>query len=107
MFDLETTASIKKISFVFFAVLGITHFLAGAMAGQNVNLPASDIVMRISFLPFVLASLVYLFGILKESQLKRGKIGKILEYTFAGVIGIVTLSFFFLEFYFTDKTLPL
>lgn len=103
MFDLEATAFIKKISFVFFAVLGITHFLSGAMASQNVNLPASDVVMRISFLPFVLASLVYLFGILKENQLKRGKIGKILEYTFAGAVGIVIISFFFLEFYFKDN----
>lgn len=104
MFDLEAISFIKKISFVFFALLGATHFVSGAMVSQNLNLPASDIIMRISFLPFGLASLVYVFSIIKEYQLKRGRIEKNLEYTFAALICIAVVTFFFLEFYFIDKT---
>lgn len=103
MESLETVTSIKKISFAFFALLGSAHLLFGGLFSANLLMPNSSLLMRVLFTPFLLASIAYSYGVLKEHLLMNGRKGRALDYVFLGVGILALVGSLFVEFYFPDK----
>lgn len=103
MESLETVTSIKKISFVFFAILGSAHLLSGSLLSVNLLRPHASLLTRMLFTPFLLASVAYAYGVLKEYLLLNGRKGKVLDYVFLGIGILALFGSLFVEFYFPDS----
>jgi len=56
---MPTIENIKKVSFIFFATLGVMHILAGLMTVNNFSPEFSTAVNRILDIPFLAAALIY------------------------------------------------
>ena len=56
---MSTIENIKKISFIFFAVLGTVHLIAGLMTVNNLNASLSTGINRILDIPFLISALLY------------------------------------------------
>lgn len=103
MNSLETIAGIKKISFAFFALLGLVHFLFGGLFSSSIWIPNSFFAAKISFIPFIVAAIFYLYSITKEKLLLSGKTAKTVDYTFL-IGGIIIISgLLVIEFLYPDK----
>ncbi len=59
---LQTAQNIKKVSLIFFIVLGIGNLLSGLMMANNNFMPLSLIVNHILEIPFALTALIYGFS---------------------------------------------
>ncbi|EKD48346.1 MAG: hypothetical protein ACD_65C00007G0001 [uncultured bacterium] len=55
----KTIENINKISFPFFAVLGITHILSMLMLANNYVPTIAEIIYKTLDLPFLLSALIY------------------------------------------------
>jgi hypothetical protein len=102
MDSLDTVTYMKRISFFFFAILGVAHFMFGMFATSGFFGDTGLLVTRLLYTPFLLASITYAYTILKEHLLINGKKGKALDYVFL-ILGVSALVFaLFLEVYYPD-----
>jgi hypothetical protein len=99
---MELFDHIRKISFGFFATIGLLHFVAGLMFVNGYFSETSGLINRISFIPFVLATLVYGFSNLKCYMLGYDKSYKWLDYTLMAVFAIVFIGLLTIEFLVID-----
>lgn len=104
---MELLDQIRKISFIFFLILGLAHFLAGLMYINGYYIPASGIVNRVFFIPFVLAAITYGFSNLKYRMLELGKDSKALTYTFIAFGIVIFLVLLAIELFVIDSPAPL
>lgn len=104
---METFDHIRKISFVFFIFVGMLHFLSGLFFVNGYAPAASNLINRISFIPFVLVSLSYALSNLKYNLMQYGKNSKAWDYAFL-TIGLLTfLILVSIELLMQDSPKPL
>jgi hypothetical protein len=85
----KTAENIKKISLVFFFVLGTAHIIMGMMTANNYLMPVSMIINRVLDIPFAMSGLIYaLSGIYINLPENRHKIAKIAF----GILSILILA---------------
>jgi len=104
---MELYDQLRKISFVFFVGTGLVHFIAGLFYINGYGLPMSGFVNRISFIPFVLATLMYGLSNLKYSLAKAGKDVKWHNYAFIAAGIVVFLGLLAIELFVVDSGTPL
>lgn len=104
---MELADQIRKISFVFFIIVGLVHFLAGLFFVNGYLSPASGLVNRVSFIPFVLAAMAYGLANLKCHLLEYGKDSKAWNWAFLSLGVLVFLILVSIEFFVGDSACPL
>jgi hypothetical protein len=104
---MELYDQMRKISFVFFVVLGIAHFWAGLFFVNGYGLPYSDIVNRVSFIPFVITAGIYVFSHLKCRLIEFNKDAKWVNYAAAGLGAAVFIGLLAIELLMVDSSCPL
>ena len=104
---MELYDQIRKISFIFFLAVGLAHFLAGLLYVNGYYSPASGIINRVLFIPFVVATLTYAFANLKHHLLEYGKNGKVWDYTFITIGVIIFAALLAIELLVPDSKTPL
>jgi uncharacterized membrane protein len=97
----KTAENIKKISLIFFIILGIVHIVAGMMTANNYFLPASFVINRVLDIPFAMSGLIYaLSGIYVNLPENKHKIAKIAF----GILSILILaSLLYINLLIPDK----
>jgi len=55
----KTAENINKVSFIFFAILGVTHLLSMLMLANNYMPTIAEIIYKTLDLPFLLSALIY------------------------------------------------
>lgn len=101
---MELYDHLRKISFLFFGIIGLVHFLTGLLYVNGYFPRTSLLVNRVLFIPFVLASLSYFFSNAKCHLIEYGKTSKIWDYIFLSMGIVIFLSFLTLEFLFSDSS---
>lgn len=104
---MELYDQIRRISFVFFLIVGLAHFLSGLFFINGYFVPESGIVNRVLFIPFVLATLTYAFSNLKYHLSELGRDAKWLNYTLIGTGIAVFFGLLVVELFVVDSTCPL
>lgn len=104
---MELYDQIRKISFVFFVIVGLAHFLAGLLFVNSYFVPESGLVNRVLFIPFVLATLTYGLSNFKFHLLEYGKDSKTWNYVFIGFGVTVFLILLAIELLVVDSPTPL
>ena len=94
--------NIKKISMIFFAVLGLTHFVSSLMYTEGYFRDITGKVSRISFVPFVLACL-FLFYSTVKSNLSHLENTAWIDYAFLAVGVVLLLGLLAIEFVLPDS----
>ena len=70
---MEVFDQIRRISFVFFIIVGLAHFVSGLMFVNGYGVPGSGLVNRVLFIPFIIATLSYGLSNLKYNLSEYGK----------------------------------
>lgn len=104
---MELYDQIRRISFVFFFLVGLAHFLAGFMFMNGYFVPESGIINRVLFIPFVVATITYAFSNLKYHLLELEKDAKWLNYTLIGIGVAIFLGLLVIELFVVDSSCPL
>lgn len=104
---MELFDQIRKISFVFFLCLGLSHFLAGLFFINNYFPAESILVNRLLFVPFVVSTLLYAGSNLKYHMMGWGKNAKWMDYTLLIMGILVFISLLAVEFLLVDAAHPL
>lgn len=104
---MELYDQIRKVSFVFFFILGLAHFLAGLLFVNSYALPASGILNRVLFIPFVLSTLTFALSNFRYYLASFGKTSKKWDWSFIAIGIIVFLSLLAVELFITDLPSPL
>lgn len=104
---MELFDQIRKISFAFFIIVGLLHFLAGFFFVNGYLAPESGLVNRILFIPFVIAALAYGLSNFKYYLLEYGKDSKTWNYVFIGFGVVVFFILLAIELLVIDSTCPL
>lgn len=93
---------IRKISFIFFVILGLAHFVAGLLYVNGYATQITLTVNRALFIPFVLTGLAYVF-----SGIKCKFNAKWLTFLFIGIAVAVFLGLIAIEIFVPDLKTPL
>lgn len=104
---MELFDHIRKISFVFFGILALAHFLSGLFYINGYLIPESGLVNRILFIPFVVSLMTYGFSNFKYHFLKEGQTSKRIDYALIGIGLFVFLGLLAVELLFPDSRCPL
>lgn len=104
---MELYDHIRKISFIFFAILGLAHFLAGLFFVNGYLHETAGLMNRILFIPFVIAALTYTMSNMKYHLVEYGRTGKAWDYTFAAFGIIIFIGLIMIEFLIVDSKTPL
>jgi len=102
----ENVHTVKKTALLFFVAFGFFHFITSLMLASGYFADVTSSLSRISFIPFVLSSLFYLYTVVKIA-LPAGKNTGWIDYTFATIGGIVLIALLLIEFLVADSTLYL
>ena len=94
--------NIKKISLIFFIVLGLTHFVSSLMYAEGYSIDITGKVSRISFTPFALACLFLLYSTVK-SNLSHLENTAWIDYAFLAIGVILLLGLLAIEFILPDS----
>lgn len=104
---MELYDQIRKISFIFFVILGLAHFLAGLAYINGYFVPQSGLANRVLFIPFVLSTLSFALSSLKYNLLEYGKNEKWMNYAIVAIGIIVFLGLLAIELFVVDSKTPL
>ncbi|MEK7523808.1 MAG: hypothetical protein AAB588_02135 [Patescibacteria group bacterium] len=106
-FTMSLYDQIRRISFVFFIVTGLAHFVSGFLFMNGYFAPTSGLVNRVLFIPFVLAMLTYALSNLKFHLVEYGKDSKTWTIAFISLGGIIFLVLLGIELLVVDSACPL
>ncbi len=104
---MEVFDQIRRISFVFFIIVGLAHFVSGLMFVNGYGVPGSGLVNRVLFIPFIIATLSYGLSNLKYNLSEYGKNSKTLDYAFIIFGVLIFLILISIEFFVPDSPCPL
>lgn len=104
---MELYDHIRKISFAFFAVFGMSHFIAGLLFVNGYAPETTSLINRILFIPFVLAAVTYLLGTIRFQLFEYGKTDKGWDYGFLSLGVAVFLVLLAVELLVQDSACPL
>lgn len=99
----NTITNLNKIAFIFFAIIGLTHIIAGLMLINNYLPGPSLIVHRSLDIPFIIIGIIYGFsGLYLKSEPKNSH--KIIIGLIA--VTIITLAILlYINFFISDRPL--
>lgn len=98
---------IRKISLIFFFIIGLAHFLAGLFFINGYFAPQSGLVNRVLFIPFVLSAMCYAFSNIKYHLLENNKDAKWISYVMIGTGLAVFIGLLVIELLVVDSKIPL
>lgn len=104
---MELFDHLRKISFIFFAVTGLVHFIAGLLYVNGYATEVSGVINRVMFIPFVLATLTYGLSNFKYHLLSYGKDSKTWNYIFISGGVVVFIILLAIELLVVDSPTPL
>jgi len=104
---MELYDQIRKISFIFFMLIGLVHFLSGFFAINGYLPQYSGLANRVLFIPFVLAAMTYAFSNIKFYLAQYNKDSKASSIAVIAVGGAVFLGLLAIEIFVLDSTTPL
>lgn len=104
---MELYDHIRRISFVFFVIVGLAHFISGLLYINGHFAPGSALVNRVLFIPFVLVTLTYAWSNLKYHLLSYGKDSKAVTYGTISLGIALFLALISIEFFVADAPCPL
>jgi len=101
----KTAENIKKISLVFFFIIGSAHIISGLMMANNYLMPVSLVFNRILDIPFAMTALIYAFSsVYINLPPQKYKIANII---FSVVTILIFLILLYINFLLPDKpTVP-
>jgi len=86
---------IRKISLIFFVVIGLSHFITGLLFVNGYYREITGVTNRVLFIPFVLALFSYLYSGVKSEENNNSKLAiLILIVGLLVIIGTVALEIF-------------
>lgn len=98
----KTLENINKISFLFFAILGLTHVLSMLMLANNYATDLATIAYKTLDLPFLLATIIYGGSALQLGFNKIGLRSKALT-TILMILGALIFAVaLYINFFFPD-----
>ncbi len=104
---MELYDNIRKISFWFFVVIGLTHFLAGLFFVNNYFSPYSGIVNRVTYIPFYVAAYTLFYAQLKHYLLENGVDRRWLSGLLLGIGCATFIVLMGVELFMPDSPTPL
>jgi hypothetical protein len=96
-----TVENIRKVSLVFFIVLGTLHIFSGLMASNNYMMPTSFIMNRVLDIPFAMSALLYGLSNIYASVHEHHQ--KIASYIISGIALLVFLVLIYINLLVPDK----
>lgn len=88
---MELADHIRKISFIFFILLGGIHFIAGFLFVNGYAVNTAAVINRALFIPFVISTLTYAFSNSVYHRIQNGNRAQTLGYIYVA-IGILILG---------------
>lgn len=89
---MKNIENIKKVSLVFFITLGTAHILAFLLLSNGISIKLTQITTKIFFVPFLATALIYGLSSLRLMILPEDRPHKILDYSFATLTAVLTLT---------------
>ena len=100
----KTIQNINRVSFLFFATLGLIHVLSMLMLANNYAPALAETLYKTLDLPFLLATLIYGGSALHIGLNKIGLRSKGLTFILVALLGIAFVLALYLNFFFQDLT---
>ena len=88
---METIKNIKKVSILFFIVIGVLHIGSSMFISNNMYLKPALIINQTLDIPFIITGLIYGISSLRISLANQEKSHRILDATLAGAIILIFL----------------
>ncbi len=104
---MELYDNIRKISFWFFALVGLTHFLAGLLYVNGYYSPYSGIVNRVTYIPFYVAAYTFFYAQLKHYLIENGIDRRWLSGLLLGIGCVAFIVLLTVELLAPDSSTPL
>lgn len=101
---MELADHIRKISFIFFIILGLAHFVAGFCFASGYAVNISLIVNRALFIPFIVSTLTYFSANTVWHKLQEGKSARTLTYVLTAICIMVLIGLIALEVFVPDAS---
>lgn len=98
----KTLENINKVSFLFFAALGIVHILGMLMTANNYTPEIANLLYKIFDLPFLLAALIYGGSAFQIGLYKIGLRSGVLTTILITLLGFLFLAALYINFFFPD-----
>jgi hypothetical protein len=86
---MDTLNNIKKVSLIFFIVIGIAHIGSSLFIANDLLLKESIILNKTLDIPFVITALIYGFSSLRIALARKEKTHRILDAVLIGIIALV------------------
>jgi hypothetical protein len=90
-----TVENIKKVSLVFFIILGVLHIFSGLMASNNYYMPTTFIMNRVLDIPFAMSALLYGLSNIYASVYEHHQ--KVASYILSGIALLVFLLLIYIN----------
>ena len=100
----KTLENINKISFIFFAVIGLLHVLSMLMLANSYAPEIADPIYRTLDLPFLLATLIYGGSAFQIGLNKVGLRSRIFSIILIALVAILFVAAIYTNFFFPDIT---
>jgi len=89
---MKNIESIKKVSLIFFIIVGAIHIISTALIINNISLKTAEIINNTLFVPFLVSSLIYGSSSLRLSLFPEHENHKFLDTTLSAIIVIITIT---------------
>jgi len=86
---METLSNIKKVSLLFFIVIGLLHIGSSLFIANDMYLKEAIILNRTLDIPFVITSLIYGLSSLRIALARKEKTHRMLDAVLAGTIIVI------------------
>jgi len=86
---METLSNIKKVSLLFFIVIGLLHIGSNLFIANDMYLKEAIILNRTLDIPFVITSLIYGLSSLRIALARKEKTHRMLDAVLAGTIIVI------------------
>lgn len=98
----RTLENINKVSFIFFAVTGLTHVLSMLMLANGYAPEIAQTIYKTLDLPFLLATLIYGGSAFQIGLLKIGLQSRVSTIILIALLSIVFATALYANFFFAD-----
>ena len=99
---MTTAENIKKVSLVFFIIMGLLHLGSSIMIANKLYLKETIIVNKIMDIPFILTGLAYGFSSLRCTLTDPSEKHKVLDIILIAIIVLALLGLLTLNIFFPD-----
>ena len=100
---METLKNIKKVSILFFIVIGILHIGSSLFIANNLYLKESILVNKTLDIPFIVTGLIYGLTSLRLSLAKQEKSHRILDAVLAATVIVIFLALIAINLFVPDS----